>query len=63
LGGLPLEKRIREQADNGRPTVVAEPDSKVSEIYKEIARKTAVFIAQKSEDHTAKFPTIKVVNA
>jgi ATP-binding protein involved in chromosome partitioning len=63
LGGLPLERRIREQADNGRPTVVAEPESKVAEIYREIARKTAVFIAQKSEDHTAKFPTIKVVNA
>jgi ATP-binding protein involved in chromosome partitioning len=63
LGGLPLEKRIREQADNGRPTVVAEPDSKVADIYKEIARKTAVFVAQKSEDHTAKFPTIKVVNS
>ncbi len=63
LGGLPLEKRIREQADAGRPTVVAEPDSTVSEIYKAIARKTAVFVAQKSEDHTAKFPTIKVVNS
>jgi ATP-binding protein involved in chromosome partitioning len=63
LGGLPLDGAIRHQADSGRPTVVADPDGKVTEIYREIARKTAVFIAQKSEDHTAKFPTIKVVNS
>ncbi len=62
LGGLPLDSKIRLQADSGRPTVVAEPDSAVSTAYKDIARKVAVFIAQKSEDHTAKFPTIKVVS-
>ena len=39
LGGLPLDIRIREQADSGRPTVVADPDGKVAEIYREIARK------------------------
>ncbi|TAG72441.1 MAG: iron-sulfur cluster carrier protein ApbC [Burkholderiales bacterium] len=61
LGGLPLDGRIRAQADGGRPTVVADPDGLVSKTYKEIARKTAVFIAQKSEDHSAKFPSIKVV--
>ena len=40
LGGLPLDIRIREQADSGRPTVVADPDGKIAAIYKEIARKT-----------------------
>jgi ATP-binding protein involved in chromosome partitioning len=62
LGGLPLDGKIREQADGGRPTVVADPDGAVANTYREIARKVAVFIAQKSEDHTAKFPTIKVVS-
>jgi ATP-binding protein involved in chromosome partitioning len=62
LGGLPLDGKIREQADSGRPTVIADPDGVVANTYKEIARKVAVFIAQKSEDHTAKFPTIKVVS-
>lgn len=38
LGALPLEKRIREQAGAGKPTVVAEPDSKTAAIYREIAR-------------------------
>src|SRR6476619_5697265 len=32
LGALPLDIRIREQADSGRPSVVADPDGKVAEI-------------------------------
>ena len=62
LGGLPLDIRIREQADSGRPTVVADPDGKIAAIYKEIARKTAVFVAQKAEDFSAKFPSIVIQN-
>ena len=38
LGSLPLSMMIREQADNGRPTVVAEPESQISMIYRDIAR-------------------------
>jgi ATP-binding protein involved in chromosome partitioning len=62
LGSLPLDIKIREQADSGRPSVVAEPDGKVAEIYRAIARKTAVFVARQAEDHSAKFPTISIVN-
>jgi ATP-binding protein involved in chromosome partitioning len=62
LGSLPLDIHIREQADSGRPTVVADPDGAVAVIYKEIARKTAVFVAQKAEDFSAKFPNIVVQN-
>ncbi len=62
LGELPLDGRIREQADSGRPTVVADPDGKIAEIYREIARKTAVFVAQKAEDFSAKFPNIVIQN-
>jgi len=62
LGALPLDGTIRAQTDGGRPTVIAEPDGHAALSYKEIARKTAVFIAQRSEDHSAKFPTIKVVS-
>src|SRR5437868_10717336 len=54
LGALPLDIKIREQVDSGRPTVVADPDGKVTAIYKEIARKTAVTIAQRAEDFSAK---------
>ena len=62
LGGLPLDIKIREQADSGRPTVVADPDGKVAQIYKEIARKVAISIAQKAADFSAKFPSIVVQN-
>jgi ATP-binding protein involved in chromosome partitioning len=62
LGGLPLDLRIREQTDSGRPTVVADPDGPIARIYREIARKTAVFVAQKAEDFSAKFPSIVVQN-
>ena len=41
LGALPLDKRIREETDSGKPTVVAEPDARISQIYREIARKAA----------------------
>jgi ATP-binding protein involved in chromosome partitioning len=60
LGGLPLDIRIREHADSGRPTVVAEPDSAITQTYKEIARKVAVRIAEKARDMSLKMPTIKV---
>ncbi len=62
LGSLPLDIHIREQADSGRPTVVSDPDGAISSVYKEIARKVAVFVAQKAEDFSAKFPTIVVQN-
>jgi ATP-binding protein involved in chromosome partitioning len=62
LGSLPLDIRIREQADSGRPTVVADPDGPVAQVYKSIARKVAVAVAQKAQDFSAKFPTISVQN-
>ncbi|MDO5087176.1 MAG: iron-sulfur cluster carrier protein ApbC [Comamonadaceae bacterium] len=60
LGGLPLALHIREQADSGRPTVVAEPDGDVAAIYKAIARQVAVKIAEKAKDFSSKFPTITI---
>ncbi len=63
LGSLPLDIRIREQADSGRPTVVADPDGAVAQSYMAIARKVAVAVAQKAEDFSSKFPSIVVQNA
>lgn len=62
LGSLPLDIRIREQADSGRPTVVAEPDGDISKIYKTIARRIAVKVAEMAQDHSAAFPKIVVQN-
>ena len=60
LGALPLDMQIRLQADNGRPTVVADPDGEVAGIYKAVARQVAITIAAKAKDFSAKFPTIKI---
>jgi ATP-binding protein involved in chromosome partitioning len=60
LGALPLNLSIREQADSGRPTVVADPDGEIAQIYKAVARRVAVAVAQKAKDFSAKFPTITV---
>ena len=60
LGALPLDMQIRLQADNGRPTVVADPDGDVAGIYKAIARKMAITVAAKAKDFSARFPTIKI---
>jgi len=60
LGSLPLDIRIREQADSGCPTVVADPDGEIARAYKAIARKVAIAIADKAKDMSLKMPTIKV---
>ncbi len=62
LGSLPLDIKIREQSDGGKPTVVAEPDSKIANIYKQIARTVAIKIANTSLDHSSKFPNIVIQN-
>lgn len=62
LGALPLELSIREMADGGHPTVVGAPDSRTAEIYRAIARRVAVKIAEKAKNMTAKFPNIVVQN-
>ena len=63
LGALPLAMSIREQADSGRPTVVAEPEGEVAGLYKALARKVAVAIAAKNKDFSSKFPSITISKA
>ena len=62
LGALPLTMAIREQTDSGMPTVVADPDGKVAAIYRDIARKVAVKVAEKTRDMSGKFPNIVIRN-
>ena len=49
-------------ADSGKPTVVSEPDGPIAEIYRRIARRCAVKIAESQRDMTSKFPNIVVQN-
>ncbi len=60
LGALPLDIKIRLQADSGKPTVVADPDGELAGIYKAVARQMAIKIAAKAKDFSSKFPTITV---
>ena len=62
LGALPLDIQIRREVDGGVPTVVADPDGRVAELYKGIARQVAIAIAEKQKDMSHKFPSIVVQN-
>ena len=62
LGALPLDIRIREQTDSGKPTVVADPDGRSAEIYRRIARRVAVKISEQAKDMSSKFPNIVIQN-
>jgi ATP-binding protein involved in chromosome partitioning len=58
LGSLPLDIRIREQADGGKPTVVAEPDGELAQRYRDIARRMAAKLSLTAKDFAGKFPKI-----
>jgi ATP-binding protein involved in chromosome partitioning len=60
LGELPLDAHIREEADSGRPTVVAAPDSPRARPYLEMARRTGAALALRARDRSALFPRIVV---
>ncbi len=62
LGALPLELAIREMADAGKPTVVGAPESRAAELYRAIARRVAVKVAERAKDMSGKFPNIVVQN-
>jgi len=60
LGSLPLDIRIREQADGGTPTVVAEPSGANAAAYRQMARKTAARLSQQARNRQIGLPGILV---
>ena len=62
LGALPLDIRIREETDAGKPTVAADPDCRISQIYRDIARRVAARLSLKKKDYAGKFPSIVIQN-
>jgi len=62
LGALPLDISICELADAGTPTVVSQPDSKITELYKDISRTMAARLAEKAKDSSTVFPNIVIQN-
>ena len=63
LGGLPLDIRIREQADGGAPTVVSDPTGPIAESYKDIARRMSAALSLRAKDFSARFPKIVIENS
>jgi len=62
LGDVPLDIRIREQADGGTPTVVAEPEGELAARYRAIARRMAGALSLTARNKAIAFPSIVVQN-
>jgi ATP-binding protein involved in chromosome partitioning len=62
LGSLPLDAGIQRDTDGGRPSVVADPDGRVAQIFGEIARRTAAKLSLQAKDFSARFPSIVIQN-
>lgn len=60
LGSVPLARSIREDADGGCPSVVADPDSPIADVYKQIARNMAARLSMRKKDFSSKFPNIVI---
>jgi len=60
LGDVPLDISIRQGVDNGKPSVVTDPDGSISATYKRIARNAAARLAQRKKDFSSKFPNIVI---
>jgi ATP-binding protein involved in chromosome partitioning len=63
LGSLPLDIRIREQADGGTPTVAAMPDSDLAARYRGIARNAAGRLSRQPRNKSLGLGSIVVQNA
>ena len=62
LGNLPLDIKIREDADGGKPSVVADPEGIIAMTYRNIARQIAARLAKQGKDFSTVFPNIVVKN-
>ncbi|GKT11586.1 MAG: ATP-binding protein involved in chromosome partitioning [Thiomicrorhabdus sp.] len=62
LGGLPLDKRIREEADRGEPTVTADPNSEIAQRYRTMAHKISGKIGIQKRNYASLFPNIVIQN-
>ena len=59
LGSLPVTTSIREQVDAGNPTVIAEPDSEISGIYRDMARQLGAAVATRASAAPQFYPAIE----
>jgi ATP-binding protein involved in chromosome partitioning len=60
LGRLPLDTAIREQADAGKPTVVADPEGDLAKLYFALARRVAGQLSLQPRNFGQLFGNVKV---
>lgn len=59
LGELPLDINIRLSMDKGEPIVISDPDSKVAQAYREIARKLASPFLRRTKTTARRCPPLR----
>jgi ATP-binding protein involved in chromosome partitioning len=62
LGAMPLDRRIREEADAGKPTVTSDPSSEIAQKYRQIAHSVSAQIGIKKRNYANLFPKIEIQN-
>lgn len=62
LGRLPLDLKIREDLDNGTPTVASDPDSAISASYRELGRNVSARLSATPRSLTLSVASINVTN-
>ncbi len=60
LGALPLDRRIREETDLGKPTVAADPTGPLALAFVEAALRAVGELAARTKDYSRLFPNITV---
>jgi ATP-binding protein involved in chromosome partitioning len=60
LGSLPLDRRIREETDAGKPTVAADPRGPLARAFREVALRAVGELAARTKDYSRLFPKITV---
>ncbi len=60
LGQLPLDIQIREHADSGQPSVIADPTGNVAKLYQKLARRVGAELSLRPRDYSVVIPSIVV---
>lgn len=60
LASLPLALSIREQTDAGSPTLVSEPDSEISKVYRQAAAAVQSALLESEAGAVRQFPEIRI---
>ena len=62
LGSLPLNACIREDSDNGVPSVISKRNAGITKAYGEVSFAVARHISSLKKSHAGKFPKIVIKN-